>query len=132
MKAVHLDTDFLVKAAATAGQERQQLIQLLEQEVPVGMSAIAWYEFSRGPRTPEQLAVAAFLIEEDDVVAFDAAAAVQAADTFRRAGSPRPRANDIAIGTLAARAGAELWTLNPIDFADVPGLKIGPLARESG
>ena len=128
MKAVHLDTDFLVKAAATAGEERQQLIRILEQEVPVGMSAIAWYEFSRGPRTPEQLAVAAFLIEEEDIVAFDAAAAIQAADTFRRAGFPRRRANDIAIGTLAARAGAELWTLNPIDFVDVPDLNVGPAA----
>ncbi len=126
MKTVHLDTDFLVKAAATPGQERQALIRLLEQEAPVKMSAIAWYEFCRGPRTPEQLAVAAFLIDEEDIITFDAAAAIQAADTFRRLESPRRRANDIAIGTIAARASAELWTLNALDFQGVPGLKTGP------
>jgi len=127
MKAVHLDTDFLIKAAASPGIERQQLVQLLESETPVGVSAVAWYEFTRGPRTPEQLAVAAFLIEEDDIVAFDAAAALEAADTFRRLGSPRRRANDIAIGTLAARASAVLWTLNSSDFDGIPKLEIGPL-----
>lgn len=126
MRPVHLDADFLVKAAATACPERVLLLQLAEQDAPIGMSAIAWYEFVRGPRTPEQLALAGAIIDDEDVVAFDAAIAQAAAETFRRLGSPRRRANDIAIGTTAAAEGAVLWTLNRDDFADVPELELGP------
>ena len=126
MKPVHLDTDFLIKAASVAAEEREHLFALLETDTPVGMSAIAWYEFARGPRTPEQIAIASLIIEEDDIVSFDAAAALEAAETFRRLGSPRRRANDIAIGTVAAVCGAVLWTLNPDDFTDVPELDVGP------
>ncbi len=126
MRCVHLDVDFLVKAVSTRGDERLRLLDLVDQDTPVGMSAIAWYEFARGPRTPEQLALASMVIEEDDVVAFDTVLAQTAAETFRRLGSPRRRANDIAIGTTAAAAGAVLWTLNRDDFADVSDLELGP------
>jgi predicted nucleic acid-binding protein len=55
---VHLDTDFLVYALSSAGIERTRLTELSESSEEIQLSAIAWYEFSRGPRTPEQLAVA--------------------------------------------------------------------------
>ena len=123
---MHLDTDFLVKAVSARGQERERLIELVSGDTPVGMSAIAWYEFTRGPRTPEQLALASLVVEEDDVAPFDAMIALAAAETFRRLGAPRKRANDIAIGTTAAAAGATLWTLNRADFDGIPGLELGP------
>jgi predicted nucleic acid-binding protein len=41
-------------------------------------------------------------------------------------GSPRRRANDIAIGTTAAADEAELWTLNAGDFDGIPNLRLGP------
>jgi predicted nucleic acid-binding protein len=126
VRPVHLDTDFLVKAVSAAGPERERLLGLVDEETPIGMSAIAWYEFARGPRTPEQLALAGAVIDEEDVVPFDASASQVAADIFRELGSPRRRANDIAIGTAAAAAGATLWTLNSDDFADIPGLELGP------
>ena len=126
MTLVHLDTDFLVKAVSTAGNERARLLVLAGQETSIAMSVIAWYEFARGPRTPEQLALASMFIEEDDVVAFDAVLAQIAAETFRRLGSPRRRANDIAIGTTAAAERAILWTLNAQDFVGVPELQVGP------
>ncbi len=56
------------------------------------MSAVAWYEFSRGPRTPEQLAVARGLFLEEGIVPFSEELASCAADAFRRLGSPRKRA----------------------------------------
>ncbi len=126
MTYVHLDADFLVKAVSAPGAERRQLLDLASSETPIGMSAVAWYEFTRGPRTPEQLALASMVIEEDDVVAFDAVLAQRSAETFRRLRSPRRRANDIAIGTTAAAHSAMLWTLNPSDFVDVPDLELGP------
>jgi predicted nucleic acid-binding protein len=123
---VHLDTDFLVKAVSAAGKERRSLLALVDGDTPLGMSAVAWYEFARGPRTPEQLALASMLVEEDDLVAFDATLALASAETFRRLGSPRRRANDIAIGITAVASGAILWTLNPDDFAGIPNLALGP------
>ena len=50
----HLDTDFLVYALSTAGPERRQLRALADSDAEIQMSAVAWYEFSCGPRTPEQ------------------------------------------------------------------------------
>ncbi len=126
MTPVHLDTDFLIKAVSTGGDERSRLLRLVGNNTPVGMSVVAWYEFARGPRSPEQLALASLVIEEDDLVAFDAAVAQAAAETFRRLGSPRRRANDIAIGTTAAAQGAILWTLNRDDFVGIPELELGP------
>jgi hypothetical protein len=88
------------------------------------MSAVAWYEFSRGPRTPEQLAVARSFLGEDGVVAFSEGIAAEAADVFRRLGSPRKRAADVAIGVTAAVHDAVLVTRNTRDFAGIPGLRV--------
>lgn len=53
MSRFHLDTDFLVYALSTRGQERIRLEQLVKSESVIEISAVAWYEFCRGPRTPE-------------------------------------------------------------------------------
>jgi predicted nucleic acid-binding protein len=119
----HLDTDFLVYALSVPGRERRRLRELADSEAEIGMSAVAWYEFARGPRTPEQLAVARSFLGDDGVVAFDETLAGQAAEVFRRLGSPRKRAADVAIGVTAAAQGATLLTRNARDFAGVPGLE---------
>lgn len=90
------------------------------------MSSVAWYEFARGPRTPEELALASILLDDDDIVAFSGEIATTAAETFRRMRGPRRRANDVAIGTTAAVLGATLWTANTRDFSGIPGLLLGP------
>lgn len=51
------------------------------------MSAVAWFEFSRGPRTPEQLAVARSFFFDDGIVAFTEDIALRAAEVFRALGS---------------------------------------------
>ncbi len=119
---VHLDTDFLIYALSVRGPERERLAELASSDTPIEISAVAWYEFSRGPRTAEQLAVARVFFGVDGVVPFSERLAEAAAETFRSLGSPRKRAADIAIGTTAAAAGAVLLTRNPKDFAGVPGL----------
>lgn len=121
---VHLDTDFLIHALATAGSERRRLVNLAESDHEISLSAIAWYEFSRGPRTPEQLATARALFAEDGIVAFSESIAATAAQVFRQLGSPRRRAADIAIGVTAAAFGATLITRNARDFAGIPGLEV--------
>ncbi len=120
----HLDTDFLVYALSTAGPERQRLRALADSEHELQMSAVAWYEFARGPRTPEQLAVARALLGEDGVLAFSEGIAARAADVFRRLGSPRRRAADVAIGVTAATCDAVPVTRNTRDFAGIPDLRL--------
>jgi predicted nucleic acid-binding protein len=120
----HLDADFLVYAVSRAGAERNRLTQLAESDAEIQMSAVGWYEFSRGPRTPEQLAVARSFFFEDGIVPFSEEFAAIAAEVFRRLGSPRRRAADIAIGVTAAATGATLLTRNRGDFAGIPGLEI--------
>ena len=121
---VHLDTDFLIVAIGRAGRERRRLLRLADSGDVVQLSAVAWYEFARGPRLPEQLAVARSFFGEEGIVPFGEDLAARAAETFRSLGSPRRRAADIAIGTTAAAAGARLLTLNRRDFAGIPDLEI--------
>ncbi len=125
---VHLDTDFLVFALAAPGPERTRLAQLAESEAEIQVSAVAWYEFCRGPRTPDQLAVARSFFLEDGVVPFSEDLAALAAEVFRRLGSPRRRAADVAIGVTAAALKALLLTRNARDFAGVPHLEVEGVA----
>ena len=126
---VHLDTDFLVYALSIQGPERKKLDALAASESEIEISAVAWYEFSRGPRTPEQLAVARFLFGPEGIVPFSETLAAAAADVFRSLGSPRKRAADIAIGVTAAAAGAALLTRNTKDFSGIPGLRLEAIGR---
>ena len=120
----HLDTDFLVYALSATGPERRRLRAMADSDAEIQMSAVAWYEFSRGPRTPDQLAVARVFLGEEGVVAFSEPIAADAADVFRRLGSPRKRAADVAIGVTAVAHEAVLVTRNVRDFAGIPGLRL--------
>lgn len=122
----HLDTDFLVKALFAAGPERELLRAISDSPAEIEMSALAWYEFCRGPRLPQQEAVARSYLEIDGVVALDESAATQAAEIFRRLGSSRRRAADVAIAAIAIRRGARLLTGNTRDYSDIEELSTGP------
>jgi predicted nucleic acid-binding protein len=121
---VHLDTDFLVVGLSVAGKERQRLIELAESDAEIQMSSVAWYEYCRGPRTPQQIAAARSFFFEDGIVPFSEELAAIAAEVFRNLGSPRRRAADIAIGVMAAAMDAVLLTCNERDFAGIPGVEI--------
>lgn len=97
---------------------------LSDSVAEIQISAVAWYEFSRGPRTPEQLALARSFFGEDGVLPFSEGLAGIAADVFRRLGSPRRRAADVAIGVTAMDHEAVLLTRNARDFAGIPDLQV--------
>lgn len=125
MKRVHLDNDFLVHALSRRGAERQRLEQCVDDAaVDIEMSAVAWYEFCRGPRTPEQLAVAHDLLGTDGIVPFDGPLAEAAGAVFASLGRPRRRANDIAIAVTARQRSATLLTRNARDFAGIAGMTV--------
>jgi predicted nucleic acid-binding protein len=121
----HLDTDFLVKALYGPGEERRLLVQLSRTPCALEMSAIAWYEFCRGPRTPEQLALARDHLEPEGIIAWSEALAERAGDLFRQLGSPRKRAVDVAIASTALARGARLLTGNLRDYSGIDGLELG-------
>jgi len=69
------------------------------------MSAVAWYEFSRGPRTRDHLALARCLFGAGGIVQLSEQLAAPAAGVFHALGSPRRRAADVAIGVTASGFG---------------------------
>lgn len=124
MSRYHLDTDFLIHAVSQRGPEWHRLQEIAGSDAVLEISAVAWYEFCRGPRSPEQLAVARALFGEEGVIAFDEGLAETAGDEFRKLGGPRQRAADIAIGVTARSKGATILTRNEGDFANIPGLSV--------
>ena len=109
--------------AVLAGDERDLLMKLTESEAEIQISSIAWYEFARGPRTPDQLAVARSLLMEDGIIPFSEDIASLSAGVFRSLGSPRRKAADIAISVTASCMDAVLLTRNAADFAGIPHLR---------
>jgi predicted nucleic acid-binding protein len=88
------------------------------------MSAVGWYEFSRGPCTPEQLSAARLFFFDDGIIPFSEELARIAGAVSRGLGSPRWRAADVAIGITSAAMGATLLTWNANDFAGIPKLQL--------
>lgn len=113
-------------ALSEPGPERSCLLQLAQSLSTIQMSSIAWYEFCRGPRTPQQLAVARTFLTDDGVLPLTEELASRSAEVFRALGSPRRRAGDIVIGVTAMLSDATLLTRNRRDFEGLTGLRLAP------
>jgi len=124
LRSYHMDTDFLIWALESNGPERSKLLALVDEGADIGISSIAWYEFSRGPRTPQQLAVARSFFAREGIVPFSESTAALAAELFRSLGCPRQRGNDVAIGVTAVLSSAVLLTRNTRDFSGIPDLQL--------
>lgn len=85
---------------------------------------MALYEWRRGPRTEQELAVEQVILSPDAIVPFSTIEAEVAAELYAAVRRARGREIDIAIAACAIARQAELWTLNPADFADLPGLRL--------
>ena len=121
---IHLDTSALITALTGERRAAPQLRRLISDGIRVSLSTPVLYEWLRGPRTPGELAVAEGFVPAGEVCIFGLEEARLAADLYRRLPRPRGREIDIAIAACAINAGASLWTLNPKDFADIPGLAL--------
>ena len=70
------------------------------------MSAVAWYEFSRGPRTPEQLAVGrAFLLDEGVVPFSEEVAVLVSTEVYSKLTS---KTTDLAVALERFRKDSDL------------------------
>lgn len=88
------------------------------------MPALTLYEWLRGPRTREELAIQEILFPAESAIPFEAEDAKLAARLYRAVRRARDRDADLAIAACAIRHDAELWTLNVADFKDIPGLRL--------
>jgi predicted nucleic acid-binding protein len=121
---IHLDTSVLIDALVHRRPSLGRVRQAIESGERLGVSALVLYEWRRGPRTPEEIEVQEALFPASGAVPFGPGEAIQAAALYRALSRPRARGADLAIAACALVHGAALWTLNPEDFEDIPGLAL--------
>lgn len=86
--------------------------------------AIVLEEWLRGPRLPEELAAQEALFPARSAIAFGPQEAIVSARLYCEVKHPRRREVDLGIAACALVRGAQLWTLYPGEFRDVPGLRL--------
>jgi len=121
---IHLDTSVLIDSFSGKKLLAPRLRQLLDDGQRILLSAPVLYEWRRGPRIPEQIDAQEALFPSTEAITFGPAEAVVAAEVYKKIKRPRGREIDIAIAACAMVHDAELWTVNPADFKDIPRLKL--------
>lgn len=121
---IHLDTSVLVDALTGPRRSAAALRRSFARGERVLLSSLVLYEWLRGPRLEAELLAQEALFPRESAVAFGAGEAGLAADIYRSLKRPRGREIDIAIAACAISHAAMLWTLDPEDFRDVPGLTL--------
>ena len=121
---VHLDTSALVDALTGPRRSLDVLIGLADGGHRLSISSIVLYEWLRGPRKREELAVQEELFPRNAAVPFGAEQAALAARLYGAARRGRGREIDLAIAACALHDNATLWTLNRADFRDITDLAL--------
>jgi predicted nucleic acid-binding protein len=89
----------------------------------MALPCLVLYEWLRGPRARQEIADQEALFPASAALPFGPEEAALSAELYRTVRRARAREIDLAIAACAIRHEAELWTLNPRDFADIPGLR---------
>jgi predicted nucleic acid-binding protein len=121
---VHLETSALVDSLTGPRRSLEKLVALAEQGHRLSLSAVVLYEWLRGPRSRDELAVQEELCPRQGVVPFGPEQAALAARLYASLKRPRGREIDLAIAACALHDNAVLWTLNRADFRDIPDLAL--------
>ena len=121
---VHLDTSVLVHALTGTRQSFSALERTVAARHVIAVSALALYEWLRGPRTAAELEDQEMLLPAAAARPFGLNEARRAAGLYRTVKRARGRDMDFAIAACALEHGASLWTLNPADFKDIPDLEL--------
>ena len=121
---IHLDTSVLIDCLTGPKRSEPRLRQLIHDGERLVVNSIVLFEWRRGPRTPNEIADQEALFPASDSIPFGSAEALVASDLYRKLKRARGREIDIAIAACAIVNNAQLWTLNPADFKDIPNLKV--------
>ena len=121
---IHVDTSSLIASLSGDRTALPRLAAYVRDGERLGLSTLVLYEWWRGPRTPDELRDQERLFPRAAAFPFGAAEAQTAAELYARLRRPAGRTVDIAIAACALVNGAALWTLNPSDFRDIPGLDL--------
>jgi predicted nucleic acid-binding protein len=121
---VHLDTSVLIDAFTGPRRLLPRVIAATTGGDVLAYSALAAYEWLRGPRVESETSAVLRFFGDQPVAAFGRPEAELAASLYRHAKRARLRQADLAIAACAIEHGAQLWTLNERDFDDVPGLTL--------
>ena len=118
-----IDTSALIASLCGARQSADNLEKLLVSGEQIAVSSMVLYEWLRGPRAHQELLDVEMFLPREKTISFGAAEAAVAADLYKRMKGARGREMDLAIAATALVRNAALWTLNPDDFRDIPGLR---------
>jgi predicted nucleic acid-binding protein len=121
---IHVDTSALVDALTGPRRSLDTLIRLTDEGHRAVLSTIVLYEWLRGPRTSQELAVQEELFPPEAAVPFGPAEAALASRLYKQLPRARGREIDLAVAACALAGGGAIWTLNPRDFSDLPGLRL--------
>ena len=121
---IHLDTSVLVDALAGTRRSARALRRVVAQGERVAISTLVLYEWLRGPRVEAELADQEALFPAEHAALFGHREAARAAQLYRTVPRAHGREFDLAVAACALVHEAALWTLNPGDFRDVPGLTL--------
>ena len=121
---IALDTSVLIDALSGGGPTARGLRSALAGGERVVLPTLVLYEWLRGPRTAAELEARARLFPDAEALTFGPEEAALAARLYQEVRRPRGRELNLAIAACALSWNASLWTLNPRDFQDVPGLRL--------
>ena len=119
-----LDTSVLIESLAGDRTLLPALRRVLASGEPILLPALVLYEWWRGSRSAEEIIDQEKLFPSAAALPFGHNEAALAAKLYRQAARARSREIDIAIAACAIAHEAALWTLNPADFKDIPGLTL--------
>ena len=119
-----VDTSVLIEALGAGGSMRGEFRNAISASHRMVVPALVLYEWLRGPRLPEELAVQEAVLPSSEALPFSSDEARIAADLYREVARPRGREIDLAIAACTIAWDGRLWTLNTADFADLPGMRL--------
>ncbi|MGH9457642.1 MAG: type II toxin-antitoxin system VapC family toxin [Thermoanaerobaculia bacterium] len=119
-----IDTSALVESFSGLAGAGRALRSLIDSGERIVLPSIVLYEWLRGPRREQELALQEEIFPSEEAVPFGAAEARRAAALYRSMGRARGREIDLAIAAVALVRDASLWTLNRADFEDIPDLRL--------
>jgi len=121
---IFIDTSALIDSLCVPRRSFDRLEMLIASSEQIGLSTLVLYEWLRGPRTSGELLDQERVFPREEAILWGPVDAARAADLYKLVHRPRAREIDIAIAASAMVHNASLWTLDPRDFEDIPGLKL--------